>query len=425
MSSSTPDAEIISAYRADLNYGYCAFAVVTIVCYDFIATFQDEYELAWKRKWTGATWLFLTNRCYNDALQYFLVELETLSTIVVAAFSALRVFALLGHAYIPAAFTFALGLVPVAYQSSQVTYHYVDDPVLGSSCYTNFVISPSVLFDSKNYSDHIVTVLTHLIATLAGTLSTIAADVIAIAITWIKTYRHVREALSIGANVSLGQALLQYGSLYFILPNIILSHFLINLRQINAAESGTAARLSRFSPLNFRVPSIPSIPSIVGNLGEPLADNEDDLAEAFEDRAGSAVNSSEGVETSEGMHITSGEVEEVWISFKPELSLWCLRCVSLRSRGFRFNLVIDSYFEHMTRDDGQKDSAQMNERQVTTSAAHSLRASWRLQPYDGGARFVAMLKSLILRGHEAPVSGGGEVLAVVMRSARKPAGPTS
>ncbi|KAJ3559716.1 hypothetical protein NM688_g167 [Phlebia brevispora] len=261
-------------------------------------------------------------------------------------YSCLRVFALLGHAYIPAAFTLALGVAPFAlgfYQGSQVTSYYIDDPVLGSSCYFNYLISPSVLFDGKNCSEHIMMVLTHLTVALAATLSSIAADVIAIVITWIKIYRHVREASSTGADVSFGAVLLRYGSMFFIvffilnltdglavlvilflitlkwhcssrLPNIILSRFLINLRRINVPESGSAARFSRFSLPNFRMPSIPSI---IGNLGEPLADNEDDhdeedhaVAEAYEERVGAAVGAGEDVGGSDVMNIGTLEIEE-------------------------------------------------------------------------------------------------------------------
>ncbi|KAJ3528793.1 hypothetical protein NM688_g7946 [Phlebia brevispora] len=351
MSTTTPDAEVISAYQQNLIYNYSAIASLTIVCYEFLATFRHEYELVWKRRWTGATWLFLANRCYNYPFGYFLAVLDSIPTITIALFSALRVFALLGRTYILAVFTFALGLVPVAfnfYQISRATFYYVDDPVLGSSCYINYLISTSVVFDGKNYSVHTIMVLTHLTETLASLLSTIAADVIAITITWIKTYRHVREASSAGANVDFGAALLQYGSLFFIvlfivnlidalillapslqsadtvaaftdvLPNIVLSRFLINLRQINAQESGSAARFSQFSPPNFRMPSISSI---VGNLGEPLADNEDDfeddedhvVAEVYEDGTHAAVNSGEEVEMADVMDIGRGVIEQVLI----------------------------------------------------------------------------------------------------------------
>ncbi|KAJ3556415.1 hypothetical protein NM688_g2039 [Phlebia brevispora] len=354
MSTSTPDAEIISAYKADLTWNYFAYAALTIVCYEFLATFRREYMVVWKRRWTGATWLFLANRylalaniiILTHALVLDMLQLS-LSTFSLNVFSALRVFTLLGRSYILAAFTFALGLAPVAlslYQAIHITWYYVDDPVLGSSCYSRPLISPSAVFYSENYSDYTMIGLTHLTASLAGVLSTIAADVVAITITWVKTYHHVQEASSVGVNVGFSATLLRYGTLYFIvlfivnlidglvvlepslviadplsvisqiLPSIILSRLLINLRQINAPEASSAARFSRFSPPNFRMPSISST---IGNLGEPLADHEDDVddeehvvAEAYEDGAGAGINSGEEAGTSV-MNIGAREIEEV------------------------------------------------------------------------------------------------------------------
>ncbi|KAJ3547685.1 hypothetical protein NM688_g5375 [Phlebia brevispora] len=287
-------------------------------------------------------------RCHNHPLQYFLRLLEVLPRVIIAVFSALRVFALLGRTYAVAAFTFALGVVPVVLtlnQISRVTYHYIHDTVLGSSCYPYYVISSSALFDGQNYPDHIMMVLIHLTATLAAVLSMIVADIIAIATTWIKMYRHVQEASSIGVKVGLSAALLRDGSLYFIvlfvinlahavilfipslivanpvgiftaiLPNIILSRFLINIRQVNTPESGNATHFSRFSLPTLRMPSI-SI--IIGNLGEPLARNEDDIdnedhviAEAHEDGTSAAVISDEEVGMPDVINIGIGEIEEV------------------------------------------------------------------------------------------------------------------
>ncbi|KAJ3528025.1 hypothetical protein NM688_g8047 [Phlebia brevispora] len=88
------------------------------------------------------------------------------------AVSALRVFALLGRAFGPAAFTFALGLVSFSlnivspstrivrplsacaintlslsqYLDSKRVYYHVDDPVLGSSCFFDYLVSPSAAF---------------------------------------------------------------------------------------------------------------------------------------------------------------------------------------------------------------------------------------------------------------------------------------
>ncbi|KAJ3551492.1 hypothetical protein NM688_g4673 [Phlebia brevispora] len=141
-------------------------------------------------------------------------------------------------------------------------------------------------------------------------------------VTWLKTYHHVKEASSVGIQVGFGATILQYGTIpdlsapvaggdyaaltgtmFFVvivvvnliqllalldpswqtsdpvgvavsaIPNIIISRFLINLRQLDSLDVSEAAHSSRFSAPNFRVPTFPSI---LGNLGEPLAVGEDE-----------------------------------------------------------------------------------------------------------------------------------------------------
>lgn len=71
-------------------------------------------------------------------------------------------------------------------------------------------------------------------------------------------------------------------SLYPSAPPIMLSRFLIHLREINRQEntSSSVGNLSRFSVPNFRVPTMDDV---VGNLGDSLdfveydIDNEDTI----------------------------------------------------------------------------------------------------------------------------------------------------
>lgn len=53
------------------------------------------------------------------------------------------------------------------------------------------------------------------------------------------------------------------------LPNVLLSRFIINLRQVDSPDTDTSAdqHTSHLSILNFRMPTMGDI---VGNLGEPL-----------------------------------------------------------------------------------------------------------------------------------------------------------
>lgn len=69
------------------------------------------------------------------------------------------------------------------------------------------------------------------------------------------------------------------------LPQLLLSRFIINLRQVDSPGTNTSAdqHPSRFSMPNFRVPTMDEV---VGNLGEPLefveyhADDEGDAQES-------------------------------------------------------------------------------------------------------------------------------------------------
>lgn len=51
--------------------------------------------------------------------------------------------------------------------------------------------------------------------TLASRAAVTAADVLVVAITWLKTYRHVREASQLGVTVSVSAILLRDGENFY------------------------------------------------------------------------------------------------------------------------------------------------------------------------------------------------------------------
>ncbi|KAJ3551498.1 hypothetical protein NM688_g4668 [Phlebia brevispora] len=199
-----PPTSSVSQFESDLFSNHCANIVLTLACYEYLFELRHEYE-CWQRKWTGTTWLFranryillvvsvigvvpytpevrddtrglslplaltdqrtiilladvsdsishvpssresdMHNRCTNSGLQIFLHIVVPLPLAIAAAFSALRVFALLNRNYIVGGVVLALGLVPAVvngYLSSKAYYYYVDDPVLGASCFGNLSLS--------------------------------------------------------------------------------------------------------------------------------------------------------------------------------------------------------------------------------------------------------------------------------------------
>ncbi|KAJ3553353.1 hypothetical protein NM688_g3659 [Phlebia brevispora] len=353
MSSSTPNSVLVAIYEADLWMNYCTIAALALVLYELMITFRYEFEFIWYRKCLCCTGFALqcSSKCEDRPLNFFLYVLYETPKFILAVFSALRVAALLDQAYAAAVSVLMLGLAPIAlilYLSSQGTTIYVDDPVLGPSCYFNYLISPSIVFYSAAASDAIsatlgisgetesvkttsmqtVGKLTWLICSvdLIGTLCIVVADIIAIVVTWIKTRKQARLASAIDMKIPFSAMLLQYGktpshlfvhpqlsglfatgTLFFIilttiafldtllllvpsfpeanplsvilvpLPSIVVSRFLISLRQASTAEVSDVGNSSAVSVLDFRVPSFDSL---IGNLGEPFADSEEDFDSA-------------------------------------------------------------------------------------------------------------------------------------------------
>ncbi|KAJ3559722.1 hypothetical protein NM688_g173 [Phlebia brevispora] len=291
MPAPTLHVDFLTVYKADLVLNYSVVATLSIVCYEFISTWRHEHTVLWGQKWTGATWLFLANR--YSIVAAIIVQVSPFS---------------------PASHHSFLRAASLCIARSCVCYRRFD---IGAR-------SGPGGFESPTLSCAII------------------ADLIAITITWIKTYRHVRDASAVGIRVGFSAALLEYGTLYFVkwsgpsrwlhtnhsqpsfllanpispfanvLPNVILSRFLINLRQVNTAGPSSVTHLSRFSVPRFHMPSVPTI---IGNLGEPLApgeehwDNEDcDIVEARK-RDSSAI--SEPREDAGIPAIDPGEISQV------------------------------------------------------------------------------------------------------------------
>ncbi|KAJ3554683.1 hypothetical protein NM688_g2980 [Phlebia brevispora] len=366
----TPAA--VAVYESELTFMYCTFGALGLAAYEYMITLEHEYEFVWRRKWTPATWLFVTNRyilltsialqamrvsaqvrlpdskhefgelilffqtCYNSSLETFLFFLATVPIIIATLFSALRVFALLERAYLTATCVLLLGLVPVA------TVFYNSIMLVVTLWYMLMILywdrhaSQPLRFLHRNSS-----------VNLAALLAAIASELIAVVATWLKTYSHVRQAAALGIKAGFGATLIQNGTLYFvvilviyilplvtifipsnsgidnvtdmltaIIPNLVVSRFLINLRQVDSPTCNDVSRFSNFSAPNFRVPSLPDI---IGNLGERLADGEEAFADDEQDadcegccekRSSELPNSGE----EEGMlsgTTPTGEIEEV------------------------------------------------------------------------------------------------------------------
>ncbi|TFK86763.1 hypothetical protein K466DRAFT_618635 [Polyporus arcularius HHB13444] len=175
--------------------------MVALIFYEHLLTFGDEVEMFWKRKFTGATAIFLLNR-YLILVSY-LMELATVwiksdnvstqSCAVVirtndvfyyaiyipwAAFGALRAYALTNRNWPLAIFVFLLSLVPYGMDMAQYAVGLTG--VVDSAWGCNTAIPDSLLYL------HLTPV------TIAARATHIASDVILIGVTWYSLRRRTK-----------------------------------------------------------------------------------------------------------------------------------------------------------------------------------------------------------------------------------------
>ncbi|KAI0644308.1 hypothetical protein C8Q79DRAFT_928077 [Trametes meyenii] len=288
--SSSPDdeiAQIIAYYQSVPQYALCLivavlsnrlslFSVLALLCYEWLITFDREIALFWRRKFTGATVLFLTNRylpifiqilnlapthalmsdasCdgYTKALQ----AIQISQYLPWAAFSALRTFALSRRNWMIATVVFVLSLAPVGINLSQYRWLVVvNDPTPGG----------------------------------CGNASTITLEM-AKKLTWMSTLGTIRitkDALK--GRPSFATMLVRDGTIYFAYARItndalsavsyftvftepitavLVSRFLLDLQQVNQYnQRSTPTTLSQSATLDFA--------KVLGSLGGTLGYDEE------------------------------------------------------------------------------------------------------------------------------------------------------
>ncbi|KAJ3545263.1 hypothetical protein NM688_g5644 [Phlebia brevispora] len=293
MSASTSNSAIVTEYETDLLYNRVVTAAAAFTCYELLITFRYEYEFLWRRKWTASTWLFIINR--YAILTSVIVQISPVSAQMPSIFCGfLREFP---HKSSDNHNGRVLGIEGLCIAGPRLYDCWI-------SILVRYGPDGRYMVVRSEQASNTIKELMCWAVNLASLLTTIAADVIAVGTILFKSYHHVRQAASVGVNASIGTTLLQYGILYFIvicvvnvadllvsvvpafrstnvidvfidvLPSIVISRFLINLRQANSAAPSDMTRFSHFSAPNFHVPTLPEI---IGNLGEPLANSDEAL----------------------------------------------------------------------------------------------------------------------------------------------------
>ncbi|KAI1794759.1 hypothetical protein LXA43DRAFT_1091368 [Ganoderma leucocontextum] len=250
----------VAIEQSILTDHYCTLSALTLLLFEYALTLDREVAIFWKRKATGASVLFLSNRyislaaystrialmghwsCSVRVLPYIWIPfsadrfvsevcfstLEIVAQVLAylqyvpwAAFSALRVYALCGRLY-----RWPLSILVLALSSLLVVMNYarlnwltnVEETITGTECLMREVRVPSDLNRISIHRSNL-SILTFEV-TIVPRVGVIIADAIVLCVTWHTTYRSnsvLRRALvrPAGGKRTFSSTLLRDGTMYF------------------------------------------------------------------------------------------------------------------------------------------------------------------------------------------------------------------
>ncbi|KAI0653342.1 hypothetical protein C8Q70DRAFT_927948 [Cubamyces menziesii] len=226
--------EIVAAYPRLLTENYCIIASSALLWFDFALTLPTEYRRIWKRRFTGATIVYLFTR-YIAVIERIFFVLEVLvwnssdkansaarcggithtddtllflNYLAFSAFTCLRVYGVWGRDWKPLLVVLPLTLVKPLCSIYEATRYIPVQAGPPFGCVYIYTLSDSLLSKYVHFS-----------ATTKAT--TIAADGILIVLTWIKTFGIKRDSMQAGVRAPLATLLLRDGTAYFLVLLVI------------------------------------------------------------------------------------------------------------------------------------------------------------------------------------------------------------
>ncbi|KAI0827780.1 hypothetical protein BC628DRAFT_1338288 [Trametes gibbosa] len=280
-------------------------AVAVLLWYDSLVTWPDEYRRIWKRKFTGATVVYLVMR-YSAVLERVSLCLQTFlwsspdqicagvtyldevlviaNYIAIGALTTLRVYGVWSRDWKPLLVALPLSLLQPAV--------LIGGPMYGCGYLVNG-------YDENMSRGWLTPSMPHVHSTnIAEKAASIAVAGLLLVFTWIKTFSIVKESYRVGFSAPVAGMLLRDGTIYFLvliiflIPpmitsvssnvwiyvapyfgpvfiNITACRFMLHLRGLYFAGGGTGGEgrsTLRWSDVNFKGLSS----TLVGNLGATL-----------------------------------------------------------------------------------------------------------------------------------------------------------
>ncbi|EMD32025.1 hypothetical protein CERSUDRAFT_68881 [Gelatoporia subvermispora B] len=317
-------AQYITFVDAIFIENYCTIASAVIVIHDHLGTIPQEIHLIWGRKLTSTVILFHTNRwliliwaILSTVEAFFHPGTAAVSTLILkfcaslyyvgralqiclfalwAVFSAIRIYALTSGNRLLSFVVALLNLVPVGTNAYSCFYgnnwQLLDMPPFGKQCN-----------DVQNLSEETY------IRFIGTRVCVIAADAIVLLVTWLKTWATIRMAHQQNIKTPLMSMLLRdvpgllslnilnivgwitdvftiASALSTPLSSIIITHFLLDLRQLSHSSDDGNSNPSFAQDVDFhqviQYTCSSRFGSFVDNMGQSLdygsEDRDDDMS---------------------------------------------------------------------------------------------------------------------------------------------------
>ncbi|GJE96339.1 hypothetical protein PsYK624_125330 [Phanerochaete sordida] len=341
--------ELVQILRTVQLEGYIGWSLVCLLIYEIVITIDREISTVWRRKFSATSllllstrWLMLVNPVFGAwegpvvcrPLYLLRGVANLIVTALIALFPTLRVYAFWKDSkirYLFPTLICVLGLVPVATNSfvlARTAVVYEETPYFSGCAYMTDIspgLTTTCVYVLRDTAAAISVLTLQPTVLYATRCSAIASDLLAIVLTWVRSYRLFIGMRSVQNGTSVTGVLLRDGTVYFgallvinilqllsystalsstqisyassfliALPPLLMQRFMMNLRTLSGAPGDTrstsdARHFSRFS-VSFRVP-VES--DFLGNIGEPLApegetgslgwDGEEGLGDGFQD----------------------------------------------------------------------------------------------------------------------------------------------
>ncbi|KAI0769508.1 hypothetical protein BC629DRAFT_1442198 [Irpex lacteus] len=244
--------------RSSSRRTYFATSAYSLYLYESLIALSQEVDVIWRRKRSLMTWLYIFTR-YSAVVDNILLLaptpgglescraiiymddiLQSIQFLCFALFSTMRVYALLNGKYLVAGLVLLLNLVPFGTNM----FIFVTSTVIEDSeiCSLNLSVSDDV----------------SLILSLVTRIAVIIGDILVLLVTWMRTAQAYKEAKRLDIHSPVVIMLFRDGTIYFVLPPIIVCRFILNLRHITLAEH-TSISATQSASIHF-----------VSNMGQSL-----------------------------------------------------------------------------------------------------------------------------------------------------------